>query len=388
MDMQEFFATPLFGRTVGAGLTALAIAAGGLIVALIVRGASLRLIGRRTRKAGEELPRAALFVREMVRKFVFPVIILAALYGAVAVLQLDGNANKIVNAVFVVILSLAIIRFLVSATNELFRRASEKEGSTDLTRIKPLRSIAVFVIWIAGLLFLLDNLGLDITAVVAGLGIGGIAVALAAQALLGDLFSYFVIVFDRPFEIGDFLIFGDILGSVEKIGIKTTRLRSLSGEQITVSNSDLTGSRVRNYKRMEQRRIVFRIGVVYGTAAEHLQLIPTILREAVEAEEFARFDRAHFANYGDWSLNFEVVYYVLSPDYTIYMDIQQGINLAIFDRFAEEGIEFAFPTRTVQLETGGEPAAGRVATAAPGERAGIEPSEPEGTAEEGPLPPV
>ena len=350
--MEALFETPLFGRTVGVVLTAVAVGAGGILVALVVRAVALRLIGSRARHNGEELSHPAIFVREMVRKFVFPAIALGGLYGAVALVQLEGNAERIVNAVFVVIFSLTIIRFLVSAANELFQRASEKEGAVDLSRIRPLRSISVFVIWVAGLLFLLDNLGMDITAVVAGLGIGGIAVALAAQALLGDLFSYFVIVFDRPFEIGDFLIFGDILGSVEKIGIKTTRLRSLSGEQISVSNSDLTSSRVRNYKRMEKRRVVFGIGVVYRTPAEQLRRIPEILREAVEAEELAAFDRAHFARYGDWSLSFEVVYNVLSPDYNLYMDVQQRINLAIFERFEAEGIEFAFPTRTVLMETG------------------------------------
>ena len=175
------------------------------------------------------------------------------------------------------------------------------------------------------------------------------SVALAAQALLGDLFSYFVIIFDKPFELGDFLIFRDILGSVEKIGIKTTRLRSLGGEQIIVSNSDLTGSRVRNYKRMERRRVVFKIGVVYGTPLELVREIPGILRSVVETEELALFDRAHFATYGDWSLVFEVVYNLASPDYNLYMDTQERINLAVYEEFEKRGIEFAFPTQTVQM---------------------------------------
>jgi small-conductance mechanosensitive channel len=161
-----------------------------------------------------------------------------------------------------------------------------------------------------------------------------------------------VIVFDRPFELGDFLIFGDILGSVERIGVKTTRLRSLGGELIVVSNSDLTNSRVRNYKKMERRRVVFKIGVVYGTSAEHVKEIPSILQTIVEREELAIFDRAHFASYGDWSLIFEVVYNVASPDYNLYMDVQQRINVAIYEAFAERGIEFAFPTQTVHLERG------------------------------------
>jgi small-conductance mechanosensitive channel len=208
----------------------------------------------------------------------------------------------------------------------------------------------VISVWIVGTLFLLANLGFDITTIVAGLGIGGIAVALAGQALLGDLFSYFVIVFDKPFELGDFLIIGDILGSVEKIGIKTTRLRSISGEQIIMSNSDLTDSRVRNYKRMERRRVVFKIGVIYGTPAEAVRDIPSIIRAIVEAEESTTFDRAHFAGYGDWSLIYEVVYYVASPDYTLYMDIQQRINLAIYDEFSNRNIQFAYPTQTILLQ--------------------------------------
>jgi len=177
--------------------------------------------------------------------------------------------------------------------------------------------------------------------------IGGIAVALAAQALLADLFAYFVILFDKPFELGDFLVFGDVLGSVERIGVKTTRLRSLGGEQIIIANADLTNSRVRNYKRMSTRRIEFTIDVVYGTDAEHMRAIPEIIRDVIEHEELAVFDRAHFAKYGEWSLVFCVVYNVASPDFNLYMDVQERINLGIYDRFNEEEIEFAFPTQTI-----------------------------------------
>jgi len=341
--------TSILGLPASQWATAAAIAAGGVVLALLVRW----IAGAIVRRSGSEGERSAgaLFALRLVRSFVFPALVLAGLYAGAGSLEIEGDVAGIVSAVFVVLFSLAVIRFLVALVNELFRRAADETERIDLSRIRPLRSISVFVIWIAGLLFLLANLGFDITAVVAGLGIGGIAVALAAQAMLGDLFSYFVILFDRPFEIGDFLIFGDILGSVERIGVKTTRLRSLGGELIVVSNSDLTNSRVRNYKKMERRRVVFRIGVVYGTPVEQVKEIPAILRSVVEREELAIFDRAHFASYGDWSLDFEVVYNVASPDYNVYMDIQQSINVAIYEEFSERGIGFAFPTQTVQIQS-------------------------------------
>ena len=148
------------------------------------------------------------------------------------------------------------------------------------------------------------------------------------------------------------MIFDDYMGTVERIGLKTTRLRSLSGEQIVCSNSDLLSTRIRNYKRMAERRRLFTLGVVYGTTPDQLERIPRIIREAVEANPKTRFDRAHFKSYGDSSLDFETVYYVTDPDYNVYMDIQQAINLALYQRFEAEGVEFAFPTRTIFLHGG------------------------------------
>jgi small-conductance mechanosensitive channel len=373
--MEEIVNAEMLGVAVSQWMIAGIVAAGAVVLAIIVRWAAATFVRRRMKREEEEIAaeRAAqvergepeeaggpvpgarfLFALRTIQGFVFPALILGGFYAAVRILQLEGDLGVVLGSVFVVLFSLVTIRFLVAVVNELFRRAAHEKQRVDLSRIRPLRAIAVFAVWIAGLLFLLDNLGLDITAVVAGLGIGGIAVALAAQALLGDLFSYFVILFDKPFEIGDFLIFGDILGSVEHVGVKTTRLRSLGGELIVVSNSDLTNTRVRNYKQMEKRRVVFKVGVVYGTPADQVREIPTVIRSIVEGEELATFDRAHFASYGDWSLVFEVVYYVASPDYNLYMDIQERINFAIYDAFAERGIEFAFPTRTVHLTGGAE----------------------------------
>jgi small-conductance mechanosensitive channel len=210
------------------------------------------------------------------------------------------------------------------------------------------------VIWIIGLLFLFDNMGYNVTAMVTGLGIGGIAVALAAQNILGDLFNYFVIFMDRPFEVNDYITVDDKAGTVENIGIKTTRLKSLSGEQLIFSNSDLTKSRIHNYKRMDTRRIAFKVEVVYDTPPELIRQIPALLKEIVSMHPSVQFDRAHFSSLGDSSLVFEVVYIVLSAEYIEYMDIQQDINFQIFEKFNELGIEFAYPTSTVFLKRGGQ----------------------------------
>ncbi|MGE3856159.1 MAG: mechanosensitive ion channel family protein, partial [Dehalococcoidia bacterium] len=226
----------------------------------------------------------------------------------------------------------------------------------DRARADSAATIAIFVLlarlvlWALLFLLVLDNLGIDVTAVVAGLGIGGIAVALALQNILGDLFSSLSIMIDRPFVVGDFIIVGDAMGTVEHVGMKTTRVRSLSGEQLIFSNADILQSRIRNYQRLQERRVLFTLGVVYQTPHEVLAAIPKMLREIVESQEQVRFDRAHFARYADSALEFEVVYYVLLADYNRYMDIQQGINLEVFRRFGEAGIDFAYPSRTLFVQ--------------------------------------
>lgn len=202
-------------------------------------------------------------------------------------------------------------------------------------------------VWATVFLLTLDNLGVNITALLAGLGVGGIAVALAAQNIISDLFASLSIVLDKPFVLGDFLTIGELSGNVEKVGLKTTRVRSLSGEQLVFSNNDLLNSRIRNYGRMAERRVPFTIGVVYQTPHEKLEQIPAIVKKIIDDQQSARFDRAHFQRFGNSSLDFEIIYWVESADYALYMDIQQAVNLEIFRRFAEEGIEFAYPTQTL-----------------------------------------
>jgi len=228
-------------------------------------------------------------------------------------------------------------------------RKDETDGGNRMT-MNALSFLGRIALWATVLLLILGNLGIDVTALVAGLGIGGIAIALAVQNVLSDLFASLSIVLDRPFILGDFVVVGEMAGSVEHIGIKTTRIRSISGEQLVFSNADLLGSRIRNFGRMQERRVVFSLGVTYQTPADKLERIPGLIKAAIESQEHIRFDRSHFASYGDSALNFETVYYVESSDYATHMDILQGVNLEVYRSFAAEGIEFAYPTQTLFVE--------------------------------------
>lgn len=292
------------------------------------------------------------FLLLLMEKKLIPLLYFVVLYISVRSLTLIPSVNKFINVAVAVILAFFGIRLIIAVINYSLDTYSRKKSLDTSTRqsYKSILTIVKVIIWGIGVTFLLDNLGFKISTVIAGLGIGGIAVALAAQTILGDLFSYFVIFFDRPFEIGDFIIVGDYMGSIEYIGIKTTRVRSLGGEQLVFSNTDLTNSRIRNYKRMEKRRVVFKLGVVYQTGTEQLKEIPGIIRNAIENVSDTVFDRAHFSSYGNFSLDFEVVYYVMSSDYNKYMDIQQEINFTIKEKFEKRGIEFAYPTQTLFVE--------------------------------------
>jgi small-conductance mechanosensitive channel len=275
-------------------------------------------------------------------------LIVVSVFVASVFLDLPDRIQSAVSNLFVITLLIQSGIWgvtLIASVLESYRQQALKNNRAMVTTINLIGLIIRIVLWSIVALLVLDNLGVNVTALVAGLGIGGVAVALALQNILGDLFASLSITFDKPFIIGDFLVIGEHMGSVENVGLKTTRVRSLSGEQLVFSNSDLLNSRIRNYGRMFERRVVFSIGVTYETPREKLRRIPGIIREVVEAQEETRFDRSHFMKYGDYALMFETVYYVLSPDYNIYMDIQQAIYFAIHERFEQEGIEFAYPTQ-------------------------------------------
>jgi small-conductance mechanosensitive channel len=332
---------------IAAGVLVLLMTGAKLLGMLLMRGAARH--GGRTEKS------LRAFVLERFAKDGVPILYVAALYLARLQIVLPPAASTLVAGMLIVAATFFAVRMAVALAAFLLEEVWLKADQNEARR-RTVRGMIVLIrvgIWFVAFIFVADNLGLQISALIAGLGIGGIAVALAAQAILGDLFSYFAIFFDRPFEVDDFIIVDEHLGTIEYIGIKTTRIRSLSGEQIVLSNSDLTGSRIRNFKRMERRRIVFRIGVTYETGLQHLREIPRLLAEVVKEQPGVEFDRAHFAAFGDYSLLFEVVYHVLSSDFTVYMDTQQAINLAVFEAFKQRGIDFAYPTQKLFVEPEG-----------------------------------
>lgn len=229
-------------------------------------------------------------------------------------------------------------------------RSAEGLDASRRTTLSALSYLGRLVLYVLLALAALDNLGIDITALLAGLGIASIGIGLALQNIMSDLFGSLSIIFDKPFEIGDYVVVDDLSGTVENIGLRTTRLRSLSGEQLVFSNADLLQSRIHNYKRMTERRALFHVGVTYETPRERLAEIPGLIREIVEAREPVRFDRAHFKSFDDWALTYEIVYWMLDSDYGLYMDVQQTINLELVRAFDQHGIEFAYPTRKVYVQ--------------------------------------
>ncbi|OGC03848.1 mechanosensitive ion channel protein MscS [candidate division WOR-1 bacterium RIFOXYA12_FULL_43_27] len=288
----------------------------------------------------------------ILEKIVVPVLYLTCFYLASKILKLPAGLDSVINVLQLAVITFFSARIIILLLGySLKMYLTKKQEDPALARsLDGMLNVVKFLIWSLALIIFLDNIGFKVTTMIAGLGIGGIAVAIAAQALLKDFFGYFSIVFDRPFKLGDFIVIGDFMGSVEYIGIKTTRLRSLGGEQLIFSNTDLTDSRVRNYKRMEKRRVVFSLGVTYQTSLDQLKELPKIIEKVIRETKDTAFDRAHFFSYGDFSLIFEVVYFILSPDYNKYMDVRQEINFAVKEEFEKRGIEFAYPTQTLYVQ--------------------------------------
>jgi small-conductance mechanosensitive channel len=343
----ELLQIQIASNTLQAWLLAAVITVVVLLLASLVQFISIKQLNRMDKRNDVPLwPILLAIVRRT--KWVF--VLVLALFIGLLFIEMPMTSRKIINSIAIVTLVIQGGLWASAALQVMIEQYRQKQLDTDpasVTTLNVLNFVGKIILWSIVLLLVLDNLGINITALVAGLGVGGIAIALAVQTILGDLFASLSIVLDKPFVVGDFLIVGDLLGSVEYVGMKTTRLRSLSGEQLVFSNSDLLNSRIRNYGRMYERRVSFDLGVTYQTSRDKLVRIPEIIHEAVVIQDNTRFDRSHFKEYGDFALIFESVYYVLGPDYNVYMDIQQAINLHIHERFEQEGIEFAYPTQTV-----------------------------------------
>ena len=348
--MESFWQYQFWGNTV----LAYTIAAGSILLAWLVirllKGKVLKKVQSWTAKTESRYDDIAF---STVQKFILPWIYLFVNYQILQQLHWSPKWERILHVAMAVITMYYFIRIvnhvLTLMLTGIMRKRQESEH-----RMKQMNGallVLKVIVWVVGLIFLIDNLGYNVTTMIAGLGVGGIAIALAAQTILGDLFSYFVIFFDKPFEIGDYVVLGDKAGNIEYIGIKTTRIRSLTGEQLVVTNSDLTKQTLANFKSLQQRREVLKIGVTYDTPAETLRNIPGIIKEIINSKPKTKFDRAHMAALADSSINFEVVYLILTQDYGEYMDVRQAVLLDILTKFQEAKINFAYPTQTLYYRT-------------------------------------
>ncbi len=327
-----------------------------LIVSLIRMGARRALNRRRVRSSTMDAGDLRLALSAIAGNTSQLFVLIAAFFVA---MTFSGLASPTVKDW---LWNLLIVAFYIqlgiwanAAMSDYFNRKRTRQEMRDPSTVTGYGVMMVFFrvgMWITVVVSLLAYFQYPVAGLLGALGVGSVAVGFALQNILGDVFSSMAIILDKPFRVGDFVKAGDTLGVIEYTGVKTTRIRSLSGEQVVLSNSDILSSRIHNYKHFKERRIAFSIGVVYQTPRALLERIPDMLREAVEEQPRTRFDRAHFAEYGDFALMFEVVYYVLSPDYVIYMDVQQGINLGIHRRFEEAGISFAYPTQELILRRG------------------------------------
>jgi small-conductance mechanosensitive channel len=349
----------LYGNSLRAWLVAAGAFAVALGVLLLVRRLLAYRLGalalRTTNTVDDLVPEVARRTR------VYSLVALAVAVGARFIVLPQRIADTLDKAIALIVLLQAALWGTAAIAFYVARYIARRREMLEASNVWAIRALGVgarVVVWALVFVAVLDNLGFDVTALVTGLGVGGIAIALAVQAILGDILAAMAIVFDKPFVVGDFIVVDNFAGTVEEIGLKTTRVRSLSGEQLVFGNGELLKSRIRNFKRLYERRNLFTIDVTYDTPTDVVARIPGIMREIVEAQRPVRFDRSHFSAYTDSALRFETVYFVLDPDYNKHMDIQQAIFLGVLERFERDGIEFAFPTRTIVHKRETEQSAG------------------------------
>jgi small-conductance mechanosensitive channel len=345
MTFQEFLAYSLWGNSVKEYIIAIVVFVLAVIVFRIVKYEAvkkLRSVAERTQAEVDDL------LIKVVDKIRWPFYVFFAASIALNFIQV----HNLVNVFFTYATPIVVVFIIVTSLQQFVdygirKLANEKEQETETSIVNVLGRILRGALWALAFVYIISLFGYDITTVVASFGVIGIVLAFGLQHILSDIFASFSIFFDKPFEIGDFIIVGDNLGVVKKVGIKSTRIQSLWGQEVVIPNKELTSARINNYKEMERRRVQFSFGVVYDTSAEKLEKVLEITKEVVDKIELAELDRVHFKEYGDYSLNFEVVYYVNIPEYNTYMDIQQEINLSLKKRFEKEEISFAYPTQTV-----------------------------------------
>lgn len=350
MALEEILDFTFLGNSGDKYWVALLIFLGALIALYIFRTYIITVLGKAAKKSKSEID--DMFV-DAIDAIHSPFYLYISFYIGTRYLDLTAGIEKGLWILLLVFIVYYTGKFLQGMVCHYADKEIEKRKSKDIhhggSLLKVLSRFVSIIIWLIGILFLLSNLGIEITPLIAGLGVGGIAVAFALQTILEDMFSAFAIYFDKPFKEGDFIVVGSDMGVVQHIGLKTTRIATLQGQELVISNRELTSTRVNNYKKMNKRRISFGFGVEYGTPTVKLKKINDIVGKVIGKAKLAKMDRVHFKSFGDSSLDYEVVYYMQVSEYNKYMDTQEEINLGIKDAFEKEGIEMAFPTRTIHM---------------------------------------
>lgn len=356
MDYQKYLEFSILGNSGQDYIASLLIFAGALIIFKLVQYIVIKKIEILTRRTETDVDD---FLIGMVKGVKPPFYFLLSLYIASRFLVINAVVTRFFdNIIFIVVVLQVVLvlqRVIDYVATKIVQKTTNDEGSDkekieEEAVIRMIGRIMKFALWVVAILSALSNMGINVTSAIAGLGIGGIAIAMASKDLLSDMLASLSIYLDKPFRVGQRIQTGTDVGTVEHIGIKTTRLRTPQGEELVISNRDITTARVQNFKKMKKRQVKLLLGVVYGLSAEKLEKIPSLIKEIVESVENVEFSRSHFATYGDFSLGFETVYYVKSREMDAYMEAQQEVNLKIYKKFEEEGIDFAFPTQTVIVE--------------------------------------
>ncbi|MBU1992289.1 MAG: mechanosensitive ion channel family protein [Patescibacteria group bacterium] len=344
--MQEFLRITAYGNTLGDYFYTLLLFVLLMILFKVFTNYVLAKFEVLAKKTKTEWDNLLVAVLAGIR---WPLYFALALFLSTRVLALEPNIEKGIWYILVILLTYEGVKAVQNIIEYGTDRATKNDSKNKAT-LKIINKFAKVVLWIIAVILILSNLGYNVSSLIAGLGIGGIAIALALQNILSDIFTSFTIYLDKPFEVGDHIIIDNEQGTIKKIGLKTTRIESLRGEEVVISNQDLTNSRVHNLKKMKNRRIVFTIGVTYETPQTKLKQIPKMIKEIFAKTGKATLDRVHFKEFGDFSLNYEIVYFVKSNEYKEYMDIQQRVNLAIKEAFEKKKIDFAYPTQTVFVQ--------------------------------------
>jgi len=347
MDIENFLNTIFFRNSVKDILISIGIFLLLLIIFYIFKTLAISKIEKIAKKTTNNVDDILL---EPIKKVPFLFYAFISLFLGLKYIDLSINFNKVLNAIFLIFITYEVLLFLQRIFEYIIKNKVKNNKKYNSTAVTGINIIVKIILWSAGLLLVLSNLGVNISAFVASLGIGGIAVAFALQNILSDIFSSFSIYFDKPFEEEDFIIVGEDMGTVKKIGIKSTRITSITGEEIVIPNKNLTSEKIKNYKQMEKRRIVFEIGLTYNTPSERLRKVPKIIEDIIKKENNVEFIFSRFKAFGDFSLIFEGAFYINSSDYNEYVKTQENINFNIKEELEKEKIEMAFPTQTLYIK--------------------------------------